>query len=151
MIQKIQDSASTRSLGVRVGLRNEIDSWNANRESCPHHGLKHRLRAGRCRNACGERIHGLRIHARLFREECRSQGKLWSAFAKEEDLALFVPDLDVTSDESVEAAVQEIARQSGRIDVVINNAGIASLGITEGYTFRSGSDCSMSISSVLCV
>jgi NAD(P)-dependent dehydrogenase (short-subunit alcohol dehydrogenase family) len=55
--------------------------------------------------------------------------------AKEEDLALFVPDLDVTSDDSVEAAVQEIASQSGgRIDVVINNAGIASLGITEGYT-----------------
>lgn len=54
--------------------------------------------------------------------------------AKEENLALFVPDLDVTSDDSVQTAVQEIASQSGRIDVVINNAGIASLGITEGYT-----------------
>src|SRR3954452_12522453 len=54
--------------------------------------------------------------------------------AKEEHLALSVTDLDVSSDNSVEAAVQEIARQSGRIDVVINNAGVASLGVTEGYT-----------------
>src|SRR3954452_237075 len=54
--------------------------------------------------------------------------------AKRDGLALFVPELDVTSDQSVEAAAEQIVKQSGRIDVVINNAGFAALGITEGYT-----------------
>lgn len=54
--------------------------------------------------------------------------------AKGENLHLSVPDLDVTNDDSVDAAVKEITGQSGRIDVVINNAGVAALGITEAYT-----------------
>jgi NAD(P)-dependent dehydrogenase (short-subunit alcohol dehydrogenase family) len=54
--------------------------------------------------------------------------------AKQERLALFVEELDVTSEESVEKAVERIVAQSGRIDVVINNAGVATLGITEAYT-----------------
>jgi NAD(P)-dependent dehydrogenase (short-subunit alcohol dehydrogenase family) len=54
--------------------------------------------------------------------------------AKGESLALFVQELDVASEDSVEAGVKEIVKQAGRIDVVINNAGVASLGITEGYT-----------------
>src|SRR4051812_28753876 len=53
--------------------------------------------------------------------------------AKEQGLSLSVIDVDVTSDDSVDAAVKEIKRQAGRIDVVINNAGIGSLGVTEGY------------------
>ena len=31
--------------------------------------------------------------------------------------------LDVTSDESVEAAVRDVMRQEGRIDLLVNNAG----------------------------
>jgi NAD(P)-dependent dehydrogenase (short-subunit alcohol dehydrogenase family) len=54
--------------------------------------------------------------------------------ANRENLALFVQDLDVTSDESVQSAVDAIVKHSGRIDVVINNAGISALGVTEGYT-----------------
>jgi NAD(P)-dependent dehydrogenase (short-subunit alcohol dehydrogenase family) len=45
-----------------------------------------------------------------------------------------VVELDVTSDESVERAVAGILRDAGRIDVLINNAGIASAGITEAFT-----------------
>jgi NAD(P)-dependent dehydrogenase (short-subunit alcohol dehydrogenase family) len=33
--------------------------------------------------------------------------------------------LDVTSDESVEAAVSEVIRLDGRIDLLVNNAGFA--------------------------
>ena len=45
-----------------------------------------------------------------------------------------VLELDVTTDESVERAVKEVLRRSGRIDVLINNAGIASAGVTEAFT-----------------
>jgi NAD(P)-dependent dehydrogenase (short-subunit alcohol dehydrogenase family) len=42
--------------------------------------------------------------------------------------------MDVTKDDSVNQAVQQALHRAGRIDVVINNAGIAAIGITEAYT-----------------
>jgi len=54
--------------------------------------------------------------------------------AKDEDLALSVLELDVTDDESVKTAMDAAVRDAGRIDVVINNAGYAGLGVTEAYT-----------------
>lgn len=45
-----------------------------------------------------------------------------------------VIELDVSSDESVERAVKAVLARAGRIDVLINNAGIASAGITEAFT-----------------
>ena len=44
------------------------------------------------------------------------------------------PELDVTQVESVNAAVQQALSRAGRIDIVINNAGIGALGVTEAYT-----------------
>ena len=43
-------------------------------------------------------------------------------------------DLDVSSDASVDQAVKQVLAHAGRIDVLINNAGIASAGVTEAFT-----------------
>lgn len=51
-----------------------------------------------------------------------------------ENLRLRVLELDVTEDWSVDAAVQTALQEAGRIDVVINNAGFANIGVTEAYT-----------------
>src|SRR6516162_7991823 len=47
---------------------------------------------------------------------------------------LDVLEMDVSNEASVNQAVQQALDRAGRVDVVINNAGIAALGITEAYT-----------------
>ncbi|WP_392533586.1 SDR family oxidoreductase [Nostoc sp. C117] len=54
--------------------------------------------------------------------------------AKRENLSLQVIELDVTDDASVEEGVKTVVEQTGRIDVLVNNAGIMYLGITEAFT-----------------
>jgi NAD(P)-dependent dehydrogenase (short-subunit alcohol dehydrogenase family) len=49
-------------------------------------------------------------------------------------LGIDVVELDVTCDASVERAVRAVLARAGRIDVLINNAGIASAGVTEAFT-----------------
>ncbi|MCG8330342.1 MAG: SDR family oxidoreductase [Chitinophagales bacterium] len=44
-----------------------------------------------------------------------------------------VLDLDVTNDTSVKNAVEQIINEAGTIDVLINNAGVMYVGITEAY------------------
>jgi NAD(P)-dependent dehydrogenase (short-subunit alcohol dehydrogenase family) len=43
-------------------------------------------------------------------------------------------ELDVTDDASVERAVQDVIARSGRIDVLINNAGFSYIGLNEAHT-----------------
>lgn len=44
-------------------------------------------------------------------------------------------ELDVTNDASVDGAISTtLAKSGGKLDVVINNAGIASAGVSEGFT-----------------
>lgn len=56
------------------------------------------------------------------------------ALAKGESLPLNVLELDVTNDVSVERAVNICVEQAGRIDVAINNAGYALVGLAEAVT-----------------
>lgn len=54
--------------------------------------------------------------------------------ASSENLPLHVLELDVTDESSVQNAVLRALEQAGHLDVVINNAGFAGLGVTEAYT-----------------
>ena len=45
-----------------------------------------------------------------------------------------VVELDVTDTSSVERAVHEVVTKAGRLDVVVNNAGLASMGVSEAFT-----------------
>lgn len=56
------------------------------------------------------------------------------SLAKQQNLPLRVLDMDVASDESVASAIEQLLKSAGRVDIVVNNAGIATLGITEAYS-----------------
>src|SRR5216683_4522997 len=49
-------------------------------------------------------------------------------------LGIMTVELDVSDDASVEAGVKKVLAEAGKIDVLINNAGIGSAGVTEAFT-----------------
>jgi NAD(P)-dependent dehydrogenase (short-subunit alcohol dehydrogenase family) len=51
-----------------------------------------------------------------------------------ESLELHPVEMDVTKDASVERSVGEAIRRAGRIDVLVNNAGMGYMGLTESFT-----------------
>jgi NAD(P)-dependent dehydrogenase (short-subunit alcohol dehydrogenase family) len=56
------------------------------------------------------------------------------SWAKSENVKLDVVELDVTSDASVASAAKIVLQKHGAVDVVVNNAGIYSGGVTESFT-----------------
>lgn len=55
-------------------------------------------------------------------------------FAKKGGHKLQVTDMDVTDDSSVARAIDAIVTSHSRIDVLVNNAGVMNVGVTEAYS-----------------
>jgi NAD(P)-dependent dehydrogenase (short-subunit alcohol dehydrogenase family) len=62
------------------------------------------------------------------------QGKNREAAEALQELGIKTVELDVRDDASVEAGVESVLAEAGAIDVLVNNAGIASAGVTEAFT-----------------
>ncbi len=54
--------------------------------------------------------------------------------AKKENLAIKIIELDVDKEESIVSAIKKIVTDSGRLDVLVNNAGYGQFGCTEDLT-----------------
>ena len=63
-----------------------------------------------------------------------AEGKNREAAEALRKLGIRTVELDVSDDASVEAGVKNVLAEAGKIDVLINNAGIASVGVTEAFT-----------------
>jgi|SRR5215471_11160901 len=64
----------------------------------------------------------------------REHAEALRSFVSAERLRLEIVELDVTSSASVERAVASVLEKTGRIDVLVNNAGVASAGVSEAFT-----------------
>jgi NAD(P)-dependent dehydrogenase (short-subunit alcohol dehydrogenase family) len=80
-------------------------------------------RAGHCIYA-SMRLHG--EHGSAQAEDARQ-------FAVRERLDLRVVEMDVLSEASCRAAIDQVLGEQGRIDAVVNNAGMLMVGVTEAF------------------
>jgi NAD(P)-dependent dehydrogenase (short-subunit alcohol dehydrogenase family) len=64
----------------------------------------------------------------------RDSGDALLHLAQEQKLAIRVLDMNVTDESAIQDAVGEILRETSRIDIVVNNAGLMSIGLAEGFT-----------------
>lgn len=86
--------------------------------------------------ACRAARRGHRVFATMRDSTGRNSGARASleAIAERERVGIEVLDLDVTDEGSVTSAVDEALARAGHIDAVVDNAGVASLGVAEAFT-----------------
>jgi NAD(P)-dependent dehydrogenase (short-subunit alcohol dehydrogenase family) len=73
---------------------------------------------------------------RSMQSRNRERARDLEALGKRESLPLHVLELDITDDGSVDRAVSGVIREVGRIDVLVNNAGVSVGGLTEAVTIE---------------
>lgn len=71
---------------------------------------------------------------RLSQQEGQKRAAAIRDLAAREKLELWPLDLDVLSEASCRAALDQVIAEQGRIDVVVNNAGMLMTGITEAFS-----------------
>ena len=81
---------------------------------------------------------GFKVWASMRNTQSRNLSKKQELeeFAIEQSLSLKVIDLDVTHQQSIDNAIQTIISEDGKIDILINNAGMMYVGITEAYSIE---------------
>ncbi|WP_437373846.1 SDR family oxidoreductase [Maribacter litoralis] len=81
---------------------------------------------------------GYKIWATMRNSETKNASKKEEllSIAEKENLKISVLDMDVNNDESVISAINIIAKNDGKIDHLINNAGYMFVGITEAYSIQ---------------
>ena len=81
---------------------------------------------------------GHHVFATMRHSEGKNSGKRDELLeiAKKENLTIEVVDLDVHRDDSVQSAFNQIVQSAGQIDVLVNNAGVMFVGVTEAYSLE---------------
>lgn len=85
---------------------------------------------------------GYKVWATMRQPESKNAAKKAEllAAAGKEDLNIAVLALDVTENASVDQAIQTIIEEDGKIDHLVNNAGIMFIGISEAYSLQQAKD-----------
>jgi len=82
---------------------------------------------------CGHHVYA---SMRDIRQRNRERAHALRELAREESLHLQVLELDVLSEVGCQAAVHRILAEHGRLDVVVNNAGMLMTGVTEAFSIE---------------
>lgn len=78
--------------------------------------------------------HHVYVGLRDVRERNRERADQLTALAMEKSWSLHVVEMDVLSDIGCQAAVNQILAEQGRLDCVVNNAGMLMTGLTEAFS-----------------
>lgn len=78
--------------------------------------------------------HTVYASMRPLKERNQERVEQLSRFAAEKQVDLRALELDVLSEESIRAAFDQVLLETGRLDVVVNNAGMLMVGVAEAFT-----------------